>query len=89
MGQARRVKISLETQLGHLAMQFRGTRDDSERDEVAAAYGHVVDQLIASGKWERMPGFEDMLPDERMPEAFFKFWAIPVPHSLNGRDRKR
>jgi hypothetical protein len=88
MGQSRRVKIPLETQLGHLAMQFRGTRDESEREAVAAAYRHVVDQLIASGKWKRMPGFEDMLPDERMPEVFFKFWSIPAPRGLNGRDRK-
>ena len=70
---------SLETQLGLLAMRFRGTRDETERDEAATAYGRVVDQLIASGKWEEMPSFEDMLPDERMPEAFFKFWSIPAP----------
>jgi hypothetical protein len=61
-------------------MQFRGIKDESERDQVAAAYEQVVDKLIASGKWKEMPTFEDMLPDERMPKAFFKFWSIPLPH---------
>jgi hypothetical protein len=71
-------------------MRFRGTRDESERDKAAAEYEHVVAQLIASGQWEEMPAFEDMLPDERMPEAFFKFWSIPLPgnrEGLNGRKR--
>ena len=54
-------------------MRFRSVRDESERDQVARAYEHIVDKLIASGKWEEMPSFEDMLPDERMPIAFFKF----------------
>ena len=79
MSQSRRPKIPLETQLGLLAMRFRSTRDESERDKVTAQYRHVVEKLIASGKWIEMPAFEDMLPDERMPEAFFKFWSIPVP----------
>ena len=84
MSQTRQPKIPLETQLGLLAMRFRSTRDESERDKVAADYQHVVDKLIASGKWEEMPTFEDMLPDEWMPKAFFKFWSIPVPHSPDG-----
>jgi hypothetical protein len=75
--------MPLETQLGFLAMRFRNTSDESERDKVAAIYAHVVDQLIAGGKWDEMPAFEDMLPDERMPKAFFKFWSIPVPHDPN------
>ena len=78
MRQSRRPKIPLETQLGLLAIRFRGTRDESEHDKAAAEYEHVVDQLIASGQWEEMPTFEDMLPDDRMPEAFFKFWSIPT-----------
>ena len=85
MGQSQQAKIPLETQLGLLAMRFRSTRDESERDQVAAEYKHVVDRLIASRKWEEMPAFEDMLPDERMPKAFFDFWSIPVPHDPNGR----
>lgn len=84
MAQSKRSSIPLETQLGLLAMQFRGARDDSERDKVAAEYQCVVDRLIARG-WDEMPAFEDMLPDEQMPEAFFKFWSIPAPHHRNGR----
>ena len=90
MRQSRRQKIPPETQLGLLAMRFRSTQDESERDKAAAEYRHVVDTLIASGQWEEMPAFEDMLPDERMPEAFFKFWSIPTPgnrNGLNGRKR--
>ena len=84
MRQSRQSKIPLETQLGLLAMRFRSTRDESERDKVAAQYAHVVDRLIASGKWNEMPAFEDMLPDGWMPKAFFKFWSIPVPHNTDG-----
>src|SRR5580692_6657248 len=73
-------KIPLETQLGHLAMQFRSTRDEAKRAAVARYYEDIVKQLIRSGEWEEMPTFEDMLPDEWMPEAFFKFWSIPSPH---------
>ncbi|HEV3384001.1 MAG TPA: hypothetical protein VG097_04260 [Gemmata sp.] len=89
MKQSRQPKIPLGTQLGLLAMQFRGTRDESERDKLAIAYEHVVNKLIESGKWEEMPTFEDMLPDERMPNAFFKFWSIPVPHHPDDLKRNR
>ena len=89
MKQSRPAKIALETQLGLLAMRFRSSRDEAERHKVAAVYEHVVDQLIASGKWEEMPSFEDMLPDDRMPAAFFKFWSIPVPGGWDGLNGKR
>jgi hypothetical protein len=89
MRQTRQPKIPLETQLGLLAMRFRNTRDESERDKVTAEYEHVVDKLIASGKWDEMPSFEDMLPDERVPKAFFKFWSIPVPYNPDGLNGKR
>src|SRR5260370_20853607 len=59
MRRPRQKKIPLETQLGLLAMRFRSTRAESERDAVAAAYEHVVAQLIESGKWEEMPSLED------------------------------
>jgi hypothetical protein len=85
MRQSRQPKIPLETQLGLLAMRFRSTRDESERDKVAAQYAQVVDKLIASRKWREMPAFEDMLPDEWMPKAFFKFWSIPAPYTSDGR----
>jgi hypothetical protein len=89
MKESRQPKIPLETQLGLLAMQFRSTRNESERDNLVTAYEHIVDKLIASGKWEEMPTFEDMLPDERMPKSFFKFWSIPVPHHSDGLKRNR
>ncbi len=85
MSPSRRPKTPLEAQLGLLAMRFRSTRDESERAKVAAEYRLVVDQLVAGGEWEEMPAFEDMLPDEWMPEAFFRFWSIPVPQNPNGR----
>jgi hypothetical protein len=88
MKQSEQPRIPLETRLGLLAMRFRNTRYESERDKVAKVYEHVVDELIASGKWEEMPSFEDMLPDERMPKAFFKFWSIPVPNNSDGPNRK-
>lgn len=43
--------MPLETQLGLLAMRFRATTDEAERDKVACDYEYVVDKLIASGKW--------------------------------------
>jgi hypothetical protein len=79
MKRTRQIKIPLETQLGQLAMQFRGARDDAERAAVTECYARIVKQLIRSGEWKEMPTFEDMLPDEWMPEAFFEFWAIPSP----------
>lgn len=79
MGQARNTPASLETQLGSLAMEFRGTRDEARRRAVTADYARVVGKLVASGKWREMPAIEDMLPDERMPRAFFEFWSLPVP----------
>ena len=84
MGQPR-PKVPLETQLGLLAMRFRSTRDECERDKAATEYEQVVQKLIASGKWNAMPSFEDMLPDERMPNAFYKFWSLPVPDNRNGQ----
>lgn len=81
MHRDRQTKLPLDTELGLLAMQFRGAKDEATRAEVAAAYDRVVAQLIESGEWEEMPSFEDMLPDERMPEAFFTFWSIPSPHA--------
>ncbi len=85
MRQSRQPNIPLETQLGLLAMRFRSTRDETERDKLAAQYAHVVERLIASRKWREMPAFEDMLPDEWMPNDFFKFWSIPAPHNPDGR----
>ncbi len=85
MRQSDRPEIPPEIKLGLLAMQFRSTRDESVRDKVTADYQRVVNELIASGQWDEMPAFEDMLPDERMPKAFFRFWSIPIPCNPHGR----
>lgn len=76
--------------LGILAMQFRGTRDEAERDVIAEEYSRTVSQLIESRKWKRIPPLEDQLPDERLPKAFFDYWEIPYsPESTrNGRGRE-
>jgi len=85
MKQSKQPKISLETRLGLLAMQYRSATDKSEREKVSAEYTAIVNRLIKGGKWQEMPSFEDMLPDECMPRAFFKYWSIPVPNNLNGK----
>jgi hypothetical protein len=88
MRKPRQPVVSPETRLGLLAMQFRSTRKESERNEVARQYERVVDELIESGQWEEMPSFEDMLPNERMPRSFFLYWSIPGPNASNGVNRK-
>jgi hypothetical protein len=74
-------RVPLEQQLGILAMRFRGTRDEAERALITAEYAKVVTRLIESGKWGEIPSLEDQLPDDRMPQAFFEYWALP---SRNG-----
>jgi hypothetical protein len=70
MSRSHQPEMPPETELGLLAMKFRSTRDESVRDQVAADYERTVNELIASGRWNEMPAFEDMLPDERMPKTF-------------------
>jgi hypothetical protein len=72
-------------QLGILAMQFRGTRDEEERNSISRAYSQAVDQLIASKKWRLIPPLEDQLPDEWMPDAFFEHWSLRPPLRRAGR----
>ncbi|MCE9553158.1 MAG: hypothetical protein K8T91_07240 [Planctomycetes bacterium] len=64
-----------EERLGQLAMTFRGTRDTTQREEIAAEYSRTVNKLIASGQWQTMPGPEDQLSDDSMPPAFFEYWS--------------
>ena len=59
------------------------------RAAVADEYAEVVARLIESGKWKDMPTFEDQLPDERLPKAFFDYWEIPCPHEPIGIGRPR
>jgi hypothetical protein len=61
--------------LGRLAMKFRGTRRDAERQDIARDYAQTVGRLIGSGGWHEMPAPEDQLPDDWMPEAFFQYWS--------------
>jgi hypothetical protein len=38
-----------EERLGALAMKFRGTRREAERQDIARDYAQTVERLIASG----------------------------------------
>ncbi len=71
--------ITPEDRLGLLAMEFRGNRDEENRKSVVIRYAQLVDELIASGTWTWMPAFEDMLPSDLMPEAFYTYWKAPSP----------
>ncbi len=62
-------------QLGVMAMRFRRTRDEPARRAIAAEYAREVQRLIETGIWADAPAFEDQLPDEWMPEAFFAHWC--------------
>jgi len=64
-----------EERLGGLAMKFRGTRRDAERQEIAMDYSQTVERLIRSGRWHDMPPPEDQLPDDWMSPAFFDYWT--------------
>lgn len=66
-------------QLGVLAMRFRRTRDEAARRAIAAEYAREVQRLIETGTWSEAPAFEDLLPDEWLPEAFFAYWCPEAP----------
>ena len=84
MTRARQKQVPPETMLGILAMRFRSTRDEAEREAITREYAAVVTRLIESGKWKVMPTFENQLPGDRMPRDFFDYWDIPCPHEQNG-----
>jgi hypothetical protein len=71
--------VTPEKRLGILAMEFRATKDRAARKKIAEAYSLAVAQLIESGKWEEIPPMEDQLPDDWMPEAFFRHWSLTPP----------
>jgi hypothetical protein len=85
MRRSQQPEIPPETKLGLLAMQFRSTKDKSKRQKIMSEYENIVNQLIKNKAWDEMPGFEDMLPDEYMPERFFQYWKIPCPDNPNAR----
>jgi hypothetical protein len=64
-------------------MQFRGTRNESDRATIAKAYSQAVDELIESDNWRRIPPLEDQLPDGWMPKAFFKHWSLDRPEDAS------
>lgn len=61
--------------LGGLAMQFRGTRQDGERQDIADEYSRTVGRLIQSGQWCEMPPPDDQPPERWMPQEFFDYWS--------------
>jgi hypothetical protein len=63
-----------EERLVALAMQFRGTRCDTERQDIAREYALTANRLIQAGHWYEMPAPEDQLPDDWMPPEFFDYW---------------
>jgi hypothetical protein len=56
-------------------MRFRRTREEAARRAIAAEYARGGQRLIQAGNWIAAPAFEDQLPDEWMPEAFFAYWS--------------
>jgi hypothetical protein len=63
-----------EKLLRRLAMKFRRTRDQNERQGIRSDYSKAVERLIESQSWREMPGPEDQLPSDWMPRAFFDYW---------------
>lgn len=67
-------QLNVGLDLGHIAMNFRSSRDEAARQQAIRDYEEVVDKLIATGHWHEFPAPEDMLPDEYMPAAFNDYW---------------
>jgi hypothetical protein len=74
-------KANEKADLGQLAMTFRGTREPGERRAIAAEYAKILKKLIKNRIWSEMPGPEDQLPDEYMPEEFFQSWLRDTRNS--------
>jgi hypothetical protein len=64
----------LQQELGKLALKFRGSRSAAEEQEIARQYEQTVEKLVRSGTWDEVPGPEDQLPENLMPNAFFDYW---------------
>ena len=88
MKQSTRNIISPEKLHCILAMQFRSTRDQTTRTEIAKAYSRAINRLIKSGKWRDIPPLEDQLPDDWMPAAFFDYWSLSPPTRQSGRKKR-
>jgi hypothetical protein len=70
---------NLARKLGLLAAEFRGTRDEERRRQIAAEYESAVLALIESHCWHEIPPPEDELPDAFMPLAYFRHWGLADP----------
>jgi hypothetical protein len=79
MKQTRRKEVPPDKRLGVLAMQFRGTKDETARQEIAKSYSAAIEELIKSKKWREIPPLEDQLPDDWMPVSFFAHWSLSPP----------
>jgi hypothetical protein len=53
-----------EERLGALAMQFRGTRCDTERQDIARKYARTVNRLIQDGNWYEIRNCKETLRRE-------------------------
>jgi hypothetical protein len=71
-----------ELRLSQLASQFRSNRQEAARQAIARDYAATVYRLIDSGTWAKVPTFEDQLPDDWMPKAFFA-WRKCLPLKTN------
>jgi hypothetical protein len=69
------IPITDEERLGALAMQFRGTRRDSERQDIARESTRTVHRLIQGGHWYEMPSPEDQLPDDLDADGVLRLLA--------------
>jgi hypothetical protein len=64
-------KFMMLEQLGMLAFQFRGDRDETKRREIAEEYAKIWEALLVLGP-DEFPPPEDMLPRDYMPKSFYK-----------------
>ena len=55
------------------------SRDQIARAMADPAFRSSVERLLQGKRdWSEAPAFEDMLPDEWMPRAFFAYWCPDV-----------
>jgi hypothetical protein len=67
---------SLESELGRLAMKFRGAQDGSEEEaETIRHYHRTMEELFRIGHWHGEPEWDAQLPDQLMPQVYHDFWS--------------
>lgn len=76
--------MSKEHELAVLAFNFRGTKDESKRAEIALEYNAIVKELNETGwKWATLP--EEELPDSYMTVK--QNWLTKEDLARHNRDR--